>query len=230
MLLSVMHPRAVHSSQRGASAEQVSFVAWAAPGCDGGQMHVRPGNQTVLLENTCVHFPSRIYSPFTHHHVGCFAVFFLNSQNVHSEYNVLKCGVSDGRRGSAFTPSGHDTGAESVSPGWQGRCPGGCDRPQAFPGTDGVLSACFGRLPRDPLCPCAGHLLLKLHFPPAPIKVTFSCSGLVRPAHQDMAARERWLSLTDLREGTQPTRHHHAGRAGGPVDRGFTVVFKGRNG
>ena len=45
-----------------------------------------------------------------------------------------------------------------------------------------------------------------------------------------MAARERWLSLTDLRGGTQPARHHHAGRAGGPVNRAFTVVFKGRNG
>lgn len=226
MLLSVTHPRAVHPSQRGASAEQVSFVAWAAPGCDRGQMHVRPGNQTVLPENTCVLFLPG-FSPFTHHYVCRYAE---NSQNVHSEYNVLKCGVSEGRRGSAFAPSGHDTGAESVSPGWQGWCPGGCDRPQAFLGTDGVLSTCFGRLPRDPLCPCAGHLLLKLRFPPAPLKVTFSCSGLVRPAHRDMAARERWLSLTDFREGTQPARHHHAGRAGGPVDRGFTVVFKGRNG
>ena len=58
-------------------------------------------------------------------------VFFLNSKNVHSEYNILKCGISEGHRGGAFAPSGHDTGAESVSLGWQGRCPGWWDGPQA---------------------------------------------------------------------------------------------------
>ena len=89
-------------------------------------MHIRPGNQNVL---PACFFSQDLLTLYTSLFQLFSRVFFLNSKNVHSEYNILKCGISEGCKGSAFALSGHDTGAESVSPGWQGQCPGWWDRP-----------------------------------------------------------------------------------------------------
>lgn len=155
MLLSVTHPRAAHPSQE---HPQNSFPLSPELPQDvtGAKCTYDLGTRTSYRKTPACFFSQDLLTLYTSLFQLFSRVFFLNSTNVHSEYNILKCGISEGCRGSAFALSGHDTGAESVSPGWQGQCPGWWDRPQAFTGTDGVLSACFGRLPRDPLCPCAG--------------------------------------------------------------------------